>query len=124
MVTVVVTGGRTFDDVDFAFLTLDIVHARLGITKLVQGGATGLDQLAEQWAVLRGVPCATYPANWERYGHRAGRVRNMEMLTKEKPKLVVRFPGGRGTTHMHTIALNARVPVLDACKFWHGQYVA
>jgi hypothetical protein len=41
-----------------------------------------------------------YPADWTRHGKAAGPKRNQLMLDKEKPDLVIAFPGGKGTADM------------------------
>jgi hypothetical protein len=112
---VLVCGGRNFDDWPFIVYVLDRVHARHPITTLIEGGATGADQFARRWAITRGIEVATYPPDPDRYGHRAGPVRNTQMLREARPQLVVAFRGGSGTAHMITIAKAALVPVL---KTW------
>jgi hypothetical protein len=78
---------------------------------IIHGGARGADNLIDRWAVARGLPMEVYPAEWHKYGNKAGFVRNMQMLSEGKPDLVVAFPGGRGTAHMVTIAEKHGVPV-------------
>ncbi|MDM0085562.1 DUF2493 domain-containing protein [Variovorax sp. J31P179] len=111
---VLVCGGRD-DDSAFIVNVLDRVHARQPVTLLIEGGATGVDNLARRWAIARRIEAATYRANWDRYQHRAVLVRNAQMLREARPELVVAFKGGRGTAHMVTIAAAALVPVL---KTW------
>lgn len=80
-------------------------------TFIIQGGAKGADAAAHDWAVVNWVPQDEYPADWKKHGRRAGFLRNLEMLEKGKPDLVVAFPGGRGTSMMIELAKNAGVPV-------------
>lgn len=112
-----VTGGRDFDDRAFAFRILDAIHAKRAITLLVEGGALGADEIGRNWAIARSIRYQTYPANWERYGNHAGRVRNCQMLREAKPDMVAAFAGGVGTRHMCAIARAAGVPVLESWKF-------
>ena len=118
---VLVTGGREFKDRAFVFAILDQVHARRPITTLVEGGATGADVHARAWAISRNVTPDTHEANWQRYGHHAGRVRNCSMLRETRPKLVIAFPGGKGTRHMRGIAKEASVVVFDTARFYRGE---
>jgi hypothetical protein len=60
---------------------------------------------------MNGIHEEGYPANWDRDGKSAGRMRNVHMLRSGKPDGVVAFPGGDGTAHMIAIAERARVPV-------------
>ena len=112
--TVLVCGGREYADLARVFDLLDRNKDRIG--RLVQGGARGADRLAETWALDRRVECASYPAEWDRYGKRAGSMRNLEMLTDAKPDLVVAFPGGVGTADMIRRAKRAGVRVLEVLE--------
>jgi SLOG family YspA-like protein len=79
---------------------LDQLHAKYPVALLIHGAATGADTLAGAWAAGRGVPVQACPADWQRYGKRAGRIRNLYMLSVHNPDVVVAFPGGAGTAHM------------------------
>jgi hypothetical protein len=80
-------------------------------TFIIAGGARGADRAAIDWAVVNWVPFQEYPANWEKYGKRAGYLRNVQMLEEGKPDLVIAFPGGKGTAMMINLAKGAGVPV-------------
>lgn len=112
---VLVCGGHRFNDWALIVRVLDRVHARRPVTLLIEGGATGADNLARRWALARDIEVATYRADWARYEHRADSIRNAQMLREGRPELVVAFKGGRATAHMVTIASAALVPVL---KTW------
>ena len=100
MVKVLVCGGRKFDDYDSMCTFLGHFHAEHGITRLIQGGATGADFLARRWAENNFIPYQEYKADWKRYGNRAGPLRNQKMLDIEDPDFVIAFPGGAGTADM------------------------
>ena len=100
-------GGRKYGDRTTLFRTLDEISP----TEVVHGGASGADRIAGYWAELRGVPCTVYPAEWGRYGRKAGPIRNLHMLKDSQPDMVVAFPGGRGTAHMIATARSHGVPV-------------
>lgn len=80
---------------------------------IINGGAKGADQLAIDWAVINWTDLRTYKADWDTHGKRAGILRNIEMLEKEQPNLVIAFPGGRGTEHMVKIAKAAGIEVIE-----------
>ena len=40
---VLVTGGRTFQDRDWLWAGLDLLHSKRAITEIIEGGATGAD---------------------------------------------------------------------------------
>lgn len=108
--SVLVTGGRNFDDRAFLFGKLDLLHKKRGIRLLVHGAARGADTLAELWARENQVNYLGVPAKWDWYGKAAGSLRNEEMLDCVIPMglghghlkidLGVAFPGGVGTANM------------------------
>lgn len=108
---VLVTGGRDYSDKEYLFHVLDRWHAERGIDCIIEGAATGADHLAGLWAIERGVPLETYPAQWE-LGKRAGMLRNAQMLIEGKPHVVIAFPGGSGTENMIQIAEKQGVTVI------------
>ena len=70
----------------------------------------GLDEIAAQWAMERGVPLTCYPADWARYGNPAGPIRNRLMAISGLKKCIA-FPGGKGTANMIEQCEKAGVPV-------------
>lgn len=107
-----VCGGRDYSDRARLFQVLDHYHASSGgFSVVIHGAARGADNLAGEWAAARGLPVDAYPADWNRYGDAAGRIRNAKMLRDSKATHVIAFPGGRGTAHMMSIARRV-VPVL------------
>jgi predicted Rossmann-fold nucleotide-binding protein len=113
-VRVLVCGGRDYSDYTQFAICLTAIHQSRGIKEVIHGGARGADTLAGNWASARGIPTLVYHADWEKYGRRAGPLRNEQMLKEGKPDLVVAFPGGRGTAHMVRISTEAGVPVFKA----------
>ena len=123
---VVVTGGRNFANKLFLNETLDMYFPEdERPVALIHGDCTGADALAKEWAIEHGVPQIPVGAPWDafsaavdslaqRHGVQltpefieafkklAGPLRN-EMLKRMlvgsnvKRKVVVGFPGGRGT---------------------------
>lgn len=115
---ILVTGGRDYNDADFVFAVLDRVHAKVGITLLIEGGALGADFIAKEWAKSRGVAHETERADWHKYKKSAGHIRNGVMLEKYLPNGVVAFPGDRGTKDMIEQSLAAGLTVYDPARHW------
>ncbi len=115
MFTVLVCGGRDYNDKAKVFETLDSIHGRSTIDVLVQGGARGADLLGARWTFFTAPPVEMheYRADWGKYGKRAGFVRNQTMLNSENVNLVVAFPGGNGTADMVARAKRANIPVVE-----------
>lgn len=90
------------------------VHEKFGVETLVHGGATGADQLAQEWALQPDldIRVIVYRAEWELYGRAAGPMRNARMIRESGCELLVAFPGGRGTASCLEAARRAGVQAL------------
>jgi SLOG family YspA-like protein len=110
---VLVCGGRYYSDREALEKYLDALHSESPISLVIDGGASGADTLANQWAVERHIRAASFPADWRKHGKAAGPIRNQQMLDEGKPDVVVAFPGGRGTADMVARAKRAGVPVRE-----------
>lgn len=110
---VLVCGGRDYDDINFAFYTLDLIHRKVPITKIIHGDARGADTLGGAWAIKHKIAAQKFPADWNNHAKRAGPIRNQQMLDEGKPDLVVAFPGGVGTRDMIDRAKKAGVRVVE-----------
>lgn len=120
---ILVCGGRNYKDkskvhltltqycIDNGFCSDDDYQMPFGIT-LVHGGAKGADELADAWGVINWIPVIVYKPEWKKYGAGAGPIRNQQMLDKEKPDVVIAFPGGKGTADMIQRAKKAGVKII------------
>ncbi len=98
---ILVCGGRKF--ANYSLFDNSMSIARQGFAKrfcIIQGGATGADKMAKDWANLSGIPCIGVEANWYFFNNGAGHIRNGWMLEWCTPDLIIAFPGGPGTTDM------------------------
>ena len=108
---VLVCGGRDFKDYPFLCRTLGVVDSKEGIDTIISGAAKGADTLAADWAAMNWAYLEEYPAQWDKYGRKAGPIRNKQMLDEGQPDLVIAFPGGHGTDNMCKQAEKAGVEV-------------
>lgn len=111
-----VFGGRDFNDRDAVFKALDAVDRKRTIYLIVEGGATGADTLAREWAAERGACWLEFPVtakDWREKGAAAGPLRNAEMLLLAAPDGAVQFPGGSGTADMRKRCDKAGVKVWE-----------
>lgn len=106
---VIVTGGRNFNDKEKVFRVLSLIRP----SYVIQGGASGADTLAMQWASENNVAFETYHADWSQYGKSAGPRRNLKMLTENESALVIAFEGGAGTENCIMNALLKKMVVLE-----------
>jgi len=108
---ILVCGGRNFKDRNLLYKALLPYRDEEDIT-IIHGNASGADTLGRIWAEAFFHKIEPYPADWNKYGKRAGYIRNVQMLNEGKPDLVVAFPGGKGTQMMINLAEAAGVPVV------------
>lgn len=94
----VIAGSRTIND--SLLVEQAILKSGFRITEVFSGGARGVDQLGEAWARRNGVPVRHFPADWERYGKRAGFLRNEEMADRAEALIAVWDFKSPGTRHM------------------------
>jgi hypothetical protein len=113
-IRIIVTGSRTWSDRDVIWASLDHVAdaaRQVGIPVIVAHGcASGADQLADEWVLARRhakwpVEAQRFPAEWTRYGRRAGMVRNQEMV-KPGADVCLAFilDRSKGATHCADLA--------------------
>jgi hypothetical protein len=122
-ITVLVCGGRRYNDNQKLVNALFGLHLQRPIGILVHGDAgevdvtgrvlCGADKLAGRWARLFGVKVKAYPADWDTHGRSAGPIRNSQMLAQERPDVVVALPGGSGTADLVTKARKAGIEVIE-----------
>lgn len=95
-------------------MVMPIVHDVIQISILGHGNAPGVDTIAGNWAEHAGVTQtrSRFAADWEKYGTKAGPIRNSIMLRELDPCLVVSFPGDRGTADCTRKARNRGTRIL------------
>ena len=99
-----VCGGRYYSDECRLRGMLDRIHAKHGITCIIEGRCPygGADLIAQQWAESNGIENLGFPMAGKR-----GPERNSRMLKEGRPTHCLSAPGGRGTADMVTKAIDA-----------------
>ena len=111
-----VSGSRTFSDRESMYKVLDELLRVHLFTTVIHGAARGADKLADEWAYERRLPVERFKADWNKYGKKAGFVRNQRMLDEGRPHLVFAFVDklleeSKGTAMMVRLAESAGVKV-------------
>lgn len=111
-----VVGSRSFQSYSNLKSKLDFLLQNQSNIVIISGGAKGADSLAEQYAKEKGYPFLVFPANWKKFGRKAGYIRNQEMhqfLSRQKKRGVVAFWDGksRGAQHNFTLATQYNNPL-------------
>jgi hypothetical protein len=109
----IIAGGRDFNDLDLLKMNADSYLGQ--VTEVVCGKARGADTLGEHWAIWNSLPVKYFPADWEKYGKRAGYLRNKEMAEYADSLLAFWDGKSRGTKHMIDLAteLGLKVKVIQ-----------
>lgn len=103
---VIIAGSRDFNNYDLLKEKHDFAlrNKANGNVEIVSGTARGADRLGERYASEKGIRVKQFPAQWERYGKRAGYLRNKEMA--EYADALIAFWDGKslGTKMMIDLA--------------------
>jgi len=94
----IIAGSRTIED--YAVVEAAVVASGFAITEVISGRARGVDRLGERWAHTHNLPIARFPADWKRYGRRAGPIRNNEMVGYAQALIAVWDGRSDGTHHI------------------------
>ena len=97
----IVAGTRSFADYSLLRQYVDFMLSRIEDSiEIVSGHARGADAMGERYAEEHGYVIKLFPADWKRYGKRAGVIRNAEMA--EYADALIAFWDGksRGTHNM------------------------
>ena len=96
---VIIAGSRSYDK-GICYIHEILEELCIPVNEVVCGMAIGADLAGKAWAEDRGIPIKEFPANWSKYGKRAGILRNIEM-GDYADELVALWDGkSRGTKHM------------------------
>ena len=114
MIKVIIAGTRDFNDYDFLKKNVDYFLQDLNPNKIeiVSGNARGADKLGERYAKEHNLPVKLFPANWDKYGKRAGYLRNQEMANYADVLIAFWNEKSKGTKHMIDIAKKQDLTVI------------
>lgn len=94
---ILICGSRSINDP--ALISQAILQSGMTPTHIISGGARGVDRLAVQYAVSHDIEFTEYLADWDRYGKRAGFMRNCVMVGKADAVIAIWDGESRGTKH-------------------------
>jgi len=105
---IIVTGGRDYNNAN----RLNRVLSTLKPTTIVEGGSSGADRLAKDYANSNNIKLLTNQADWDKHGPSAGPLRNKKMILEHPDAIVLAFPGGKGTANCINQAMEYGMVVL------------
>lgn len=106
---VLVCGSRTIDDP--AAVIRAVEQSGIRPTQIISGGARGVDRLAGEYAAEKGIEFIEYLADWDKYGKRAGFMRNYVMVGEADAVIAVWDGVSSGTKHSIELARSTGKPV-------------
>lgn len=99
----IIAGSRSTLMMDFAEGMIECPFL-FEISSIISGTAKGADSFGESYGRYANIPVIQFPAEWDKYGKRAGYIRNVEMA-KNADALIAFWDGeSHGTKHMINIA--------------------
>lgn len=115
---VVIAGSRAF--YDYTKLKKVCDHLLQNFKKedleIVSGGARGADKLGETYAKERGISLSVFPADWDKYGKRAGFIRNEQMA--KYGDILIAFWDGKSSGTKNMILLGRKYKmIVKICKY-------
>ena len=96
-----IVGSRSFTDQSLLDKMLRVHSDKIEV--VISGGAPGADTLAENWAKKYSIPVIVHPAEWDKYGKRAGYLRNVKII--EDCDVCIAFWDGKSKGTWHSISL-------------------
>ena len=111
---IIIAGGRDFMDYNLLKEKTNKILQEKKVTHkivIISGCARGADTLGLRYASENAFDVEEYPANWDKYGKKAGYMRNVEMA--ENADALIAFWNGKskGTKHMIDIATERNLPI-------------
>lgn len=102
MFKVIIAGSRGFDNYELLKKRMDklLQKKKPEDIEIVSGTAKGADSLGERYAKERGYTLKRLPAEWDKYGKRAGYIRNYEMAVYADACVVFWDEESNGTRNM------------------------
>ena len=97
MITIIAGPRRV---TDYPIVEAAIAASGFSITKVISGGAKGVDSLGEWWAIDHNIPYEVVNAQWNKYGRAAGPIRNKEMADMAEAAIVIWDGVSKGSKNM------------------------
>ena len=103
-----INGSRSIN-----YINLDLFINPTHVGCVVAGGAKGVDTLARQWARRNKIEFVEYPAHWDKFGKKAGILRNHEMI--DFCDILISFWDGKSKGTKETIEYAKKTGVPYIC---------
>lgn len=108
---VIIAGGRDFKDYSVLRDYCDKILSRQDKIEIVSGNAKGADKLGERYALEKGFLLKILPADWDKYGKKAGYMRNVDMADYADGLIAFWNGTSKGTKHMIETAESKKLKI-------------
>jgi hypothetical protein len=87
---VAIVGSRSIKNEDLVINFIEECHSFDSYNdKIISGGARGVDTIAEKYAKDNNIRTVIFVPNWEKYGNRAGFIRNSDIISKCEKCIII-----------------------------------
>lgn len=117
MVRVVIFGSRHLNP-SIELINSLVKANNLVIDTIIEGGCRGVDEVGRQYGIANNIPIETMRADWNKYGNRAGPIRNSAMVAVSDIGICVWDGKSRGTLDTITKMQVVGKPVLFIIGDW------
>jgi hypothetical protein len=109
----VIAGSRDIP-ISIDFVLQAIYHFNIEPIEIVCGACpTGPDATGAQIAKMNGLPLKEFPAEWEKYGNRAGPLRNNKMAAYGNALLLIWDGVSKGSQSMKNAMVERKKPIYE-----------
>lgn len=108
----IIAGSRDIVDYSIVKEAFNVILKYYDISAIISGTAKGVDRLGEQIAEEYHKKIIKMPADWDKYGKRAGYLRNLDMADVSDIALIIWDEKSKGTKHMINIMRQKNKPCI------------
>lgn len=102
-INIMICGSRSITDKEWIFSQIEAFWywnaACYDEVTLIEGEAQGVDLIAKEYAQKNNWKIKDFPANWKKYGKKAGMIRNINMVDNCDLCLILWDGQSKGTEH-------------------------
>lgn len=115
---ILISGSRNYSDKNKIEGVINY-YSNNSIVKIIHGDCSGADRIADEVGRKLNIEIKKYPAEWNKYGLRAGPLRNIKMI-EENPDITLALifhedlKNSKGTKHM--------ISLLDKTNIYYEIY--
>lgn len=111
-----VVGSRDITDEELIINSINsITNGTVESLTIISGGARGVDTIAANWAKNNDIPLIVFKADWNKFGKKAGMIRNNDIIGECDIVLAIWDGKSKGTHHSIKLgySLNKNVVIVN-----------